>query len=164
MAVHIILLILGEIWSKGSNLTSLLLVAFAEVSEVNTKALNIKSCQPQQKHCRGKAEAKCIFMQLPQHLQLPHQNAEIRGLLFHITIKHLCDRKSLQQEDCKQQQSSVKRKSQPASSHQVFLSQTFFVPWQRKVYKMHLFCVRTLLYLSSLNFCYSEFNYITAVY
>ena len=45
--VHIILLILGEIRSKGSNLTSLLLVVFAEV---NTKALNIKSYQPWQKH------------------------------------------------------------------------------------------------------------------
>ena len=56
---HIILLILGEIWSKGSNFTSLLLVeVFAEVAEVNTEALNIKSHQPQQKHCRGKAEAK----------------------------------------------------------------------------------------------------------
>ena len=46
---HIILLILGEIWSKGSNFTSLLLVeVFAEVAEVNTEALNIKSHQPQQ--------------------------------------------------------------------------------------------------------------------
>ena len=57
------ILILGEIWSKGSNFTSLLLVEiFAEVAEVNTEALNIKSCQPRQKHCRGKAEAKCIFI------------------------------------------------------------------------------------------------------
>ena len=64
--VKIILLILGEIWSKWSNFTSLLLVeVFAEVAEVNTEALNIKSCQSRQKHCRGKAEAK---------------NAEIRGL------------------------------------------------------------------------------------
>ena len=67
--VHIILLFLGEIWSKGSNFTSLLLVEVfaevAEVAEVNTEALNIKSCQSRQKHCRGKAEAK---------------NAEIRGL------------------------------------------------------------------------------------
>ena len=66
--VHIILLILDEIWSKGSNLTSLFLIdVFAEVAEVNTKALNIKSSQPWQKNCRGSAQAKCIFIQLPQH-------------------------------------------------------------------------------------------------
>ena len=53
----------GEIWSKGSNLTSLLLSeVFAEVAGVNTEALNVKSCQPWQKHCQGKAEAKCIFI------------------------------------------------------------------------------------------------------
>ena len=58
-----ILLILGEIWSKASNLTSLLLVdAFAEAVQVNAEALNIKSYQPLQKHCRGSAEAKCIFI------------------------------------------------------------------------------------------------------
>ena len=57
------LLIPGEIWSKGSNLTSLLLVeAFAEVAKVNVETLNIKSCQPQQKHCWGKAKAKWIFI------------------------------------------------------------------------------------------------------
>ena len=57
------LLILCEIWSKGSNLTSLLLVkVFAEVAEVNTEALNIKSCQTLQKHCRGRAEAELIFI------------------------------------------------------------------------------------------------------
>ena len=61
--VHTIRLILGEIWSKGSNLTNLLLVEiFAEVADVNTEAVNIKYCQPRQKHCRGKAEAKCIFI------------------------------------------------------------------------------------------------------
>ena len=66
--VHMILLILGEIWSKGSKLTSLFLIdVFAEVAKVNTKALNIKSYQPQQKHCRGSAEAKCIFIYLPWH-------------------------------------------------------------------------------------------------
>ena len=59
--VHIILLILGEIWSKGSNLTSLHL-AEVQVAEVNTEAFNIKSCQPLQKYCRGKAGAKCIFI------------------------------------------------------------------------------------------------------
>ena len=63
-----ILLILGKIWSKGSNLTSLPLVnVFAEVPEVNTEALNIKSYQPRQKHCRGSAEAECIFIKLPRH-------------------------------------------------------------------------------------------------
>ena len=65
--VHIILLVLGEIWSKGSNLTGLLLASVsAEVAEVNPEALNIKSYQPGEKNCQGSAEAKCIFM-LPQH-------------------------------------------------------------------------------------------------
>ena len=60
--MHIILLILDEIWNKGSKLTSLLLVhVFAEVDELNTEALNIKSYQPRQKHCRGNAEEKCVF-------------------------------------------------------------------------------------------------------
>ena len=37
---------------KRSNLKSLLLVeVFAEVAEANTEALNIKPCQPRQKHC-----------------------------------------------------------------------------------------------------------------
>ena len=66
--VHIILLILGEIWSKGSNLTSLLLIdVYAEVTQVNIKALNIKSYQPWQKHCQASAEAKCIFISFPRH-------------------------------------------------------------------------------------------------
>ena len=57
------LLILGEIWNKGSNLASSLFVEVsAEVAEVNTKTRNIKSCQTRQKHCRGKAEVKCIFI------------------------------------------------------------------------------------------------------
>ena len=65
--VHIILLILGQIWSKGSNLTSLPLVnVFAEVAKVNTEALNIKSYQPRRKHCRRSAEAKYIFISLPR--------------------------------------------------------------------------------------------------
>ena len=59
----ILLLLLGEILSKGSNLINLLLVEiFAEVAQVNTEALNIKSGQPRQKHCRGKAKTKCIFI------------------------------------------------------------------------------------------------------
>ena len=42
--LQIILLILGKIWSKGNNFTSLLLAeVFAQVAEVNTEALNIKS-------------------------------------------------------------------------------------------------------------------------
>ena len=58
--VHIIPLIVCEIWSKGSNLASLL---FVEVfAEVKTEALNIKPCQPRPKDCRGKAEAECIFV------------------------------------------------------------------------------------------------------
>ena len=61
--VHIIPLIVCEIWSKGSNLASLLFVeVFAEVAEVKTEALNIKPCQPRPKDCRGKAEAECIFV------------------------------------------------------------------------------------------------------
>ena len=40
---------------------------FAEVAQVNAEALNIKSYQPRQKHCRGSAEAKFIFIWLPQH-------------------------------------------------------------------------------------------------
>ena len=55
--MHVILLILCEIWSKGSNLTSLLLVnVFSEVAEVNAEALNIKSYQLWQKHYRRNAE------------------------------------------------------------------------------------------------------------
>ena len=50
---HITLLILGEIWRKRCNLTSLILVVFAEVGKVNVEVLDIKSYQPQQKHCRG---------------------------------------------------------------------------------------------------------------
>ena len=66
--VHIILLILGEIWSKRSNLTSLLVVdIFVKIAKVNAKALNIKSYQLQQGHCRGSAKAKSIFIKLPQH-------------------------------------------------------------------------------------------------
>ena len=49
----ILLLLLGEILSKGSNLINLLLVEI--FTEVATEALNIKSGQPRQKHCRGKA-------------------------------------------------------------------------------------------------------------
>ena len=59
---------------KGSSLTSLLLVAFfAEVTKVNAKAFNIKSCQPRQKHCRGKAEAKMYFHLVTSAFSLPQQ-------------------------------------------------------------------------------------------
>ena len=76
---------------KGSNLKSLLLVeVFVEVAEVNTEALNIKSCQPRQKHCRGKAEAKCTFIELvTSAFYLPAKNAEIRGLHFFI-VENTC--------------------------------------------------------------------------
>ena len=61
--VHIILLIHGEIWSKRGKFTSFLLFeVFAKVAEANTQVLNIKSCQPWQKHCQGKVEAKFIFI------------------------------------------------------------------------------------------------------
>ena len=50
-------------WSEGSNLTTLVLVeVFAEFARVNVEALNIKSCQPQQKHYQEKVEIKCIFI------------------------------------------------------------------------------------------------------
>ena len=63
MIVHIIILIPGEMWSKGNNCTNLLLVeVFVKVAEVDNEALNIKSFQPRRKHGRGKAEAKCIFI------------------------------------------------------------------------------------------------------
>ena len=66
---HIILLILGEIWSKASNLTSLLLIdVFAKAAQVNAEALNIKSYQPRQKHSWESVGAKCICIYLPQHL------------------------------------------------------------------------------------------------
>ena len=55
-----------------------------------------------------------------------------------------------------QHQPSIQRKSLPARFRQDFLSRTSFVPWQRKVGKMHLLCDRTLFYPSSLNFCQSE--------
>ena len=34
---------------------------FHEVAKVNAEALNIKFCQPWQKHCRGNAEAMLKF-------------------------------------------------------------------------------------------------------
>ena len=61
--MHIVLLILGEIWSKESNLTSLLLVdVLVKVAEVNAEALNIKFHQSLQKNSRGSAEAKFIVI------------------------------------------------------------------------------------------------------
>ena len=44
--LHIILLILGEVWSKGSNFTSSLFVnVFAKVAEVNAEALKVTVIQ-----------------------------------------------------------------------------------------------------------------------
>ena len=75
--VHMILFILGKIWSKGSNLTSLPLVNI--FTDVNAEALNIKSYRGnnmkihfasallRQCFCRGSAEAKYIFILLPRH-------------------------------------------------------------------------------------------------
>ena len=40
----------------------IVLYFFAEAAQVNAKALNMKSYQPQQKHYQGSAEAKCIFI------------------------------------------------------------------------------------------------------
>ena len=41
-----------QVYFNPNKLTSLLLVdVFAEVEQVNAKALNIKSYQPRQKHC-----------------------------------------------------------------------------------------------------------------
>ena len=60
--VHIILLVLGEMWSKASNLTSLLLVdVFAEVAQANAESLNIKSYQPRQKTLPRKGWGKMYF-------------------------------------------------------------------------------------------------------
>ena len=73
-----ILLILGETWSKGSKLTSLLLIdVFAKVAKANAKALNIKSYHPQQKHCQGSAKAKCISYIYLGILFATAKNAEI---------------------------------------------------------------------------------------
>ena len=99
--VHIILLILGEIWSKASNLTSLHLIdVFAEVAQVNAKALDIKFYQLRQKHCWGSAEAKCVFIYLPWHFICQGKkrwNSRTGLLFFAISslVVHLwlCDRK-----------------------------------------------------------------------
>ena len=67
------LLILGEIWSKWSSLTSLLLIeVFAEVAEVNAEALNIKACQCQQKLSR-KSQGKMHFHIVTLAFYLPCQ-------------------------------------------------------------------------------------------
>ena len=70
---HIILLILGEIWRKRSNLTSLLpVVVFAQVGKVNVEVLNIKSYQPRQN----------VFLYSSLGILFAAgKNAEIRGLL-----------------------------------------------------------------------------------
>ena len=63
-------------WSKRSNLTSLLLVdVFAEVAEVNSKARNIKSY-----HCRRKCRGKMYFHGYLDILFAAAKNAEIQGL------------------------------------------------------------------------------------
>ena len=63
-----------------------------------------------------------------------------------------------------QHQSRLQQKSQLKSFRQAFLSWPSFIPWQRKVCKMHILCNRTLFYPSSLNSCYSELNYLTTAY
>ena len=94
--VHIILLILCEICSKGIILTSLLLIeVFAEVAKVNAEADDINSCQPWEKNCQGKAEAKCIFIWLPQHFICQQQkNAEIWGLKW-CTFQNMTNKKNI---------------------------------------------------------------------
>ena len=59
--VHIIVLILGEISSKGSSFTSLLFASFCRGCRDKSWGSYYK-IQPWQKHCREKAEAKCIFI------------------------------------------------------------------------------------------------------
>ena len=79
--VHVILLILGEIWSKGSNLTILCLVdVFAEVAEVNAEAFNIKSYQPRQKNCRDVPRKNVFSHSYLGILFAAAKNAEIWGL------------------------------------------------------------------------------------
>ena len=69
-----ILLLLGEILSKGSNLINLLLVEiFAEVAQVNTEALNIKSGQPRQKALPRKSQNKMYFHIVTSAFYLPRQ-------------------------------------------------------------------------------------------
>ena len=85
--LYTILLILGEIWSKGSNLTSLLFVnVFAEVAQVNAKSLNINSYQLREKHCRGSPRQNVFSYSYLGILFTAAKNAEIRGLIANIFI------------------------------------------------------------------------------
>ena len=60
--LRVILLTLGETWSKRSKFTSLLFVNFfTEVAEVNAKAFNIDPTSLGKKHCRGSAEGKRFY-------------------------------------------------------------------------------------------------------
>ena len=77
--LHIILLILGEIWREQLYKFTLVDV-LAKVAKVNAEALNTKSYQPWQKHCRGSAEAQCIFISYLSILFGAVKNAEIWGL------------------------------------------------------------------------------------
>ena len=87
--VHIILLVLGEIWSYGSNLTSLFLV------EVFAETLNIKSYQPRQKHCRGSAQTKCIFI-VTSEFYMPRQKMlKFEGCGFCFSCIFICKFQSL---------------------------------------------------------------------
>ena len=76
------ILIFGEIWSKGSNLTSLLFIdIFAEVAEVNAEALNIKSYQPRQKRAQEVLRQNVFSYSYLGILFVAAKNAEIRGLI-----------------------------------------------------------------------------------
>ena len=76
--VHIILLILGEIWNKASNLTSLLLIII--FAQVNAEALNIKSCQPRQNTAEKLPRQSIFSYSYLSILFAMAKNAEIRGL------------------------------------------------------------------------------------
>ena len=62
--VHVILLFLVKYGVKGATLMSASRRSFCRGCQGKYRGpcLNIKSCKPRQKHCRGKAEAKCIFI------------------------------------------------------------------------------------------------------
>ena len=63
IALHIAIFVLENLHNNNFlKFMTTITEVFAKVGEVNVEALNIKSCKLQQKHCQGKAEAKCIFI------------------------------------------------------------------------------------------------------
>ena len=78
--LHIILLILGEILSKRNNFTSLLLVEdFAEIADVNTKALNIRPVSFDKNIAEEKPRQNVCSYSYLGILFDAAKNAEIRG-------------------------------------------------------------------------------------